>query len=359
MTAHCCARCRCVLTFIPGRRLLIPSSDAWFGCPGCGRDVCAPCGEATGGRCEACSAAIVASRHYASWIRTGSDWRDELEFSTDAVHLIACASADVVDDLLAAATTDAPDFADHVAILVADHALGGLERVAYLGEAREYRLPVAWFANLDRVARRLAARAPARWSSTVEALTLVQGLTVLAPDRLPLPWPADLLHHDESLVRRVAGGLLDLVAFRVAPAPRDRPARSPAELAACLDDREQHPWERRAQADELATCAAADDAARARLLALIDDGQELVDVRVHAAVALALAAPGDAPPAARLAEAAAPILRAAGHVLGARARADDPCLLLRYLASSSDLPLTAWCAAHPDEVAARRARPRG
>lgn len=320
--------------------------------------MCAPCGEAIGGRCEACGAAIVASRHYASWLRTGSDWRDQLEFSTDAVHLIACANADVVDDLLAAATTDAPDFADHVAMLVADHALGGLERVVYLGEAREYRLPVAWFANLERVARRLAARAPARWASMLDALTLVGGLAVLAPDRLALPWPADLLHHDESLVRHVSGGLLDLVAFRVDPAPRDRPARSRAELAASLDDREQHPWERRAHVDELAALAPVDDAARARLLALIDDGQEPVEVRVHAAVALAIAAPGDAPPAARLAEAAAPILRAAGHVLGARARADDPCGLLRYLASSDDAPLTAWCAAHPDEVAQRRTRAR-
>ncbi len=355
MTVHGCPSCRLALAFRPGFRIDGFAEGDWAGCPGCGRNVCAPCAETAGQRCAICGAALVANQLFARWVRPQGHWRDALEDRPDAVQLIAHASADVVDTLLAAATAQHPAFADDVARLVARHALGGLEHVVYLFDTREHRLPAAWFTNLERLARRLSARAPDRWAATVDGLTLVRGLASLAPDRLPLPWPADLLRDDHPVVRTEAGELLDRVALPYVSA-RDEPIPPRAELDARLADRDQHPWHRTWVIDDLATLAPADAAARARLLALIDDGQELVDVRVHAAVALAVAAPGDAPPAARLAEAAAPILRAAGHVLGARARADDPCLLLRYLASSSDAPLTAWCAAHPDEVAARRTR---
>ena len=79
--------------------------------------------------------------------------------------LIAHASADVVDTLLAAATAQHPAFADDVARLVARHALGGLEHVVYLFDTREHRLPAAWFANLERLARRLCI-APKRGHAT-------------------------------------------------------------------------------------------------------------------------------------------------------------------------------------------------
>jgi len=187
-------------------------------------------------------------------------------------------------------------------------------------------------------------------------MILIEGLARLAPERLALPWPADLLHHEEAAVRDAAAPLLDR-AGASAWSPFDESPKSRAELEAALADRDQHPWDRIGLAEALAALATHDDAARGRVHALIGDDQEYVEVRVHAACALAIAAPGAPPPAARLAEAAAPILRAAGHVLGVRARADDPSPLLRYLATSRDSSLTTWCEANPELRARLRPPP--
>lgn len=345
MTVYCCPHCRRTLTFRPGVRIEGLHEGDWSGCPGCGANMCVACGDAAGGHCPDCGAVVVANRMFARWLRPEGAWRDSLEYF-DPVQLVAHATADVVDTLVATATARRADFAGEVATLVARHALGGLAYVVHLRLGRESRLPLPWFANLERVARRLAVGAPDRWAATIDAMILIEGLAGLTPERLALPWPADLLHHEEAAVRDAAAPLLDRVGAS-SWSPFGESPKSRAELEAALADRDQHPWDRIGLVEALAALATNDDAARARVHALIGDDQEFVDVRVHAACALAIDAPGDAPPAARLSESAAPMLRAAGHVLGVRARADDPSPLLRYLATSRDCSLSAWCEANP------------
>lgn len=352
MTVHCCPHCRRTLTFRPGVRIEGLHEGDWSGCPGCGANMCVACGDAAGGHCPDCGVALVRNRSFMSWLRPHGSWRDafdddDLGRYVDTAQLVAHAAADVVDDLVATATARRPDFADSVAWLVARHALGSLEYLLYIPDG-EYRLPLPWYANLERVARRLSARDPARWAATIDAWILVQGVSQLEPAHLGLPWPADLLDHDQAAVRDAITAQLGRVGDPRRWDPLGMYRKPRAELAADLADRKGGPCHCMGLIDALAGLANDDAAARACLLASIDNDQEYVDVRVHAACALAIDAPGDAPPAARLAGSATPMLRAAGHVLGARARADDPSPLLRYLATSRDSSLTAWCAANPE-----------
>jgi len=238
VTVYCCPHCRRTLTFRPGVRIEGLHEGDWSGCPGCGANMCVACGDAAGGHCPDCGAVVVANRMFARWLRPEGAWRDSLEYF-DPVQLVAHATADVVDTLVATATARRPDFAGEVATLMAQYTLGGLAYVVYLRLGRESRLPLAWFANLERVARRLAVGAPDRWAATIDAMILIEGLARLAPERLALPWPADLLHHEEAAVRDAAAPLLDR-AGASAWSPFDESPKSRAELEAALADRDQH-----------------------------------------------------------------------------------------------------------------------
>ena len=209
-----CAHCGRLLSF-QRKEALNPDLIAghWYGCPGCGRDVCDDCGRASGQRCLGCGEGLEPDQQFPIPLRAHDDeWRgfvayvvEQQDFFGSEHQLVACVTESSFADIDAALDEYTRDLFRHwVCSWDIARRLGTTDGF-HLG-GHERRWTPEWEQRLALAAERYRARADKAAREALEQDEILFGWTLMAP-ALPLPLEdvfALALHPDDRLADRPA-----------------------------------------------------------------------------------------------------------------------------------------------------------
>jgi hypothetical protein len=185
----------------------------WFGCPGCGRNVCDRCGRASGRRCLECGDTLEPDRFFPEYLRPQENWRSlvsgMMEESTFierlSVELIACVTETSILEIDAALDEwTRGRFRWEVFSWDLERRLGTADACEFLGE-RELRWTPEWERGLTVATRYYLERAD---EATRDALRQREALcewSLLRPAfALPVKALLALILHPDKDVAEVA-----------------------------------------------------------------------------------------------------------------------------------------------------------
>ncbi len=203
------------------------SAGDWYGCEGCGRDVCSACGRAAGRRCGECGGTLELNRFFAKVIRPCGEWRDFIVeddelgpqvYSAGLIALVTEQSLPEIDRGLSEACRAL--FVHDVLSLEVRRRLGTLDYlVVPLGAPRELRVTPEWKQSLRLAADYYVSRGPPRLAQDFELAEALEGLRSFQPLAGPRMGPLNAaLRSRSELVREEL-----LVFLQALPSlPRER-----------------------------------------------------------------------------------------------------------------------------------------
>jgi hypothetical protein len=218
---HSCPLCRRFLTF-QRKETLVPDLTAghWYGCPGCARNVCDTCGQASGRRCLECGDTLEPDQFFPEYLRPQEDWRslvsglleDPTFIERTSVELIACVTETSIHDIDAAFDDWTRDrFRWEVFSWDIERRLGTSDACDFLGSG-ELRWTPEWERRLSVAAGYYLERADEATRDALRQRESMREWNLLRPAS-PLPVKellALVLHPDKDVAEGAVRMLLQL-----------------------------------------------------------------------------------------------------------------------------------------------------